>query len=162
MEVLWAGWRSAYVSEGVGEEARGCLFCRLPEEEDREAYILERGPLCYSVLNLFPYTTGHLMVAPYRHVAGPGELQAGEREDLWRLVVRGQEAALGVLRAHGFNLGTNLGRVAGAGVPDHFHFHVVPRWDGDTNFMTTVGGARVMPEDLPETWEKLREALAED
>lgn len=158
MEILWAGWRSAYVSGG--DESEACLFCRLPEEGDEEAYILERGRHCYAVLNLFPYTTGHLMVAPYRHVAAPGDLETGEREELWRLVVRGQEAAHRALGPHGFNLGANQGRVAGAGVPDHFHFHVVPRWQGDTNFMTVLGGVRVMPEDLVDTWGKLRAALA--
>lgn len=160
MDVLWAGWRSAYVGSGL-EETGECLFCRLPEQSDEEAYLLERGEETFSVLNLYPYTTGHFVVAPYRHVPDPAGLSPEERAELWELVVRGQGACLRALTPHGFNLGANLGRVAGAGVPDHFHFHVVPRWEGDTNFMTTMAETRVIPEALSETWSKLRGALGE-
>lgn len=159
MESLWAGWRSAYVGAAAEGEEAGCLFCELPAREDEEAYILERGDSCFSVLNLFPYTTGHLMVAPYRHLAEPAGLSPAEREELWRLVIRGQRACRRALSPHGYNLGANLGRVAGAGIPDHFHFHVVPRWEGDTNFMTGLAETRVLPEALPDTWAKLRKAL---
>ncbi len=157
MEWLWAGWRSAYVSGETASEE--CLFCRLPESDDREAYILERGEVTFSVMNLFPYTTGHFVVAPYRHLAGPGELIGSEQEELWRLLVRGLEACRQVLSPEGFNLGINLGRAAGAGVPDHLHLHAVPRWAGDTNFMTSLAEVRVMPEALPDTWLNLRASL---
>ncbi|MDP8958350.1 MAG: HIT domain-containing protein [Actinomycetota bacterium] len=158
MDTLWAGWRSAYVADTeAGEE--GCLFCRLPDRPDEEVFILERADHCFSVLNVFPYTTGHLMVAPYRHLAMPGELSPQESAELWRLVVGAQQACLQALRPQGFNLGANLGRQAGAGIPDHFHFHVVPRWAGDTNFMTSLAMVRVMPESLPDTWAKLRRAV---
>ncbi|MGH8937244.1 MAG: HIT family protein [Acidimicrobiia bacterium] len=158
MEALWAGWRAAYVS---GEhDPEECLFCRLPQlGPDEETFILERGERGFSVLNLFPYTTGHFVAAPYRHVAELGDLTEDERSELWRLAVRGQRACGEALRPQGFNLGANLGRVAGAGVPDHFHLHVVPRWEGDTNFMTSLASVRVMPEALPDTWAKLRKAL---
>lgn len=160
MEHLWAGWRSRYVRSADEWNREGCLFCRLPGEDDRTALILERGVLGYSVLNRFPYTTGHLMVTQYRHVAEPADLTPEEAADLWRLLVRGRQACGAAMSPEGFNLGANLGRIAGAGVPDHLHFHLVPRWAGDTSFMTTVGEARVLPEDLAGTWESLRRALA--
>ncbi len=158
MDILWAGWRSSYVSS-IGEAETACLFCRLPAEDDDKGLILERGETAYSVLNLYPYTTGHLMVGPYRHAAELGDLTPAERAEVWDVLVRGQEACRAAMAPEGFNIGVNLGRVAGAGVPGHVHFHVVPRWAGDTNFMTAVGNARVIPEDITETWSRLRAAL---
>lgn len=158
MDMLWAGWRSDYV-RSVDDDASPCLFCRLPDGRDEEALILERGALAFSVLNRFPYSTGHLMVSQYRHVAGLGDLRGSEREEIWHLLDRGREACERAMAPNGFNLGANLGRVAGAGVPDHLHVHLVPRWAGDTNFMTTIGQTRVHPEDLLATWGRLREAL---
>ena len=160
VEHLWAGWRSRYVRSADEENEAGCLFCRLPGEDDATALILERGALAFSVLNRFPYSTGHLMVSQYRHVGDPADLTAAEAEEVWRLVVRARRACGAAVKPDGFNLGANLGRIAGAGVPDHLHFHLVPRWAGDTSFMTTVGETRVVPEDLAVTWELLREALA--
>lgn len=157
---IWAGWRSQYVRAADAMNEAGCLFCRLPGEDDATALILERGALAYSVLNRFPYSTGHLMVAQYRHVADLADLTAEEAAEVWRLLVRARQACGEAARPEGFNLGANLGRIAGAGVPDHVHFHLVPRWAGDTSFMTTVGGTRVVPEDLIVTWGLLREALA--
>lgn len=158
MDVLWAGWRSEYV-KGAGREPGECLFCRLPDHDDDDALILERAGHAYSVLNLFPYTTGHLMVAPFRHVPAIAALSADEVADAWRLLARAERACRTALEADGFNVGINLGRVAGAGVPGHLHLHLVPRWEGDTNFMTTTAEARVVPEDLPSTLERLRDAL---
>ncbi len=158
--MLWASWRRSYV-RGVAEgPAAECLFCRLPAMSDEEGLILERTEHAYSVLNRFPYTSGHLMVAPYRHVATPTEVDEDEQRDMWRLLARSQRATEGTLQPHGYNLGANLGRVAGAGVPGHFHLHLVPRWDGDTNFMSIVGSTRVHPEALQPTWVELREALS--
>ncbi len=159
MDTLWAGWRSRYVRSADEQNEAGCLFCRLPGEDDAAALILERGPLAFSVLNRFPYTTGHLMVSQYRHVADLADLTAAEVAEMWRLLARARRACGEAMHPDGFNLGANLGRVAGAGVPDHLHLHLVPRWSGDTSFVTTVGETRVMPEDLNVTWRLLREAL---
>ena len=160
VDTLWAGWRSRYVRSADEWNEAGCLFCRLPDEDDETALILERGSLAFSVLNRFPYTTGHLMVSQYRHVADLADLAAAEVEEVWRLMARARRACGEAMKPDGFNLGANLGRVAGAGVPDHLHFHLVPRWAGDTSFVTTVGETRVIPEDLAMTWGRLREALA--
>ena len=161
MEVLWAGWRSTYMSEVQAGTAPGvCLFCNLPASDDSTAYILERGGAAFSVLNLYPYTSGHLMIAPYRHVGAPAGLRDEERGEIWDLLARSQAALDAALGPDGFNLGANLGRAGGAGVPDHFHLHVVPRWTGDANFMTATANTRILPEPLADTWQRLRTALA--
>jgi ATP adenylyltransferase len=161
MEVLWAGWRSAYMTEvQQGSDSDGCLFCELPAAADEEVYILERGEAAYSVLNLYPYTSGHLMITPFRHVGAPGDLTGEEQADVWRLLARSQEALNQVLGPHGYNLGVNQGRAGGAGVLGHFHLHVVPRWSGDANFMTATANARILPEALGDTWQRLRAVLA--
>lgn len=160
MEVLWAGWRSAYMAE-VQEGVHGddCLFCALPDGGDDDSYILERGDAAFSVLNLYPYTSGHLMVTPYRHAGLPGELTDVEQADIWRLLARSQTALDTVLGPDGYNLGVNLGRAGGAGVLGHFHLHVVPRWLGDANFMTATANTRILPESLADTWRRLRDGL---
>lgn len=161
MDVLWAGWRSAYMSEvQKGTASDACLFCELPSAGDESSFLLERAESAYSVLNLYPYTSGHLMITPFRHVGAPGELDAGEQRDVWTLLGNGQRAIDEVLGPHGYNLGANQGRAGGAGVLDHFHLHVVPRWSGDANFMTSTANARILPEAIGETWRKLRAALA--
>ena len=163
MDVLWAGWRSAYMNEvQQGTEAGACLFCELPSGDDDSAYILERAGAAFSVLNLYPYTSGHLMISPYRHVAVPGDLTRDEQRDTWDLLGRSQRALDAVLGPHGYNLGVNQGRAGGAGVLDHFHLHVVPRWAGDANFMTATANARILPEALGDTWHRLREYLSRD
>jgi ATP adenylyltransferase len=160
MDVLWAGWRSAYMSEvQQGVETEVCLFCELPAATDEEAYIVARADTAYAVLNLYPYTSGHLLIAPYRHVAIPGELASDEQQDVWSLLASTQAALAVVLDPHGYNLGVNQGRAGGAGVPGHFHMHVVPRWSGDANFMTATANARILPEPLEDTWARLRAAL---
>jgi ATP adenylyltransferase len=144
-----------------GDDPEGCLFCRLVAADDDEAsMILHRGLHAFVLMNAFPYNPGHLMVAPFRHVGDGEELTEDELLDAGRL----QQAALRALREemspHGFNVGMNLGRVAGAGIPDHVHWHVVPRWNGDTNFMPVVGETRVLPESLEDTARKLRPRFA--
>jgi ATP adenylyltransferase len=161
MDVLSAGWRSAYVQQAPGEGAagEGCLFCRLAASDDAEGLVVDRSERAFTALNRFPYTAGHLMVAPSRHVPGPADLGDQEWVEIRDLLTRGQRTLEATSAPEGFNLGANLGRVAGAGVPGHVHFHLVPRWSGDTNFMTVVGETRVLPEDLGVTWERLRRAL---
>ena len=141
-----------------GEEPlpEDCLFCVKPRSEDAEAHILHRGRSCYLILNRFPYNNGHLMVIPYAHVATLEDLDAETLAELMALT----QLSIRVLRAaydpQGFNVGMNIGEVAGAGVADHIHLHVVPRWGGDVNYMTTVGETRVIPEWLDQTYERLR------
>lgn len=159
LDQLWAGWRASYVKTVDDHPEAPCLFCRLPDEADQAAAILERAEHAYSVLNRFPYTTGHLMVTPYRHVSDIAGLRAEERAEIWDLLIRSEHALTEAMRPTGFNMGANLGRVAGAGIPGHVHFHLVPRWSGDTNFMTATGGTRVLPESLEDTWMNLRAAL---
>lgn len=160
LDRLWAGWRSAYVTGMVADadSEDGCLFCTLAAADDEESLILERTPLTFTVLNAFPYTPGHLMIAPLRHEGDLEGLSPEEGAELFAALQRAVRALKEASRPHGLNVGVNLGRVAGAGVPAHFHWHALPRWDGDTNFMTTVAEARVVPEDLRTTWKKLRQA----
>lgn len=160
MEVLFTPWRSDYLSGG-GYSGSECFFCRAASEEDgaRENLVLTRTPYHVVLLNRYPYTNGHLMVAPRRHVADPEECSPGARHELWPLMLRCRRALREAYGPEGFNLGANLGSAAGAGVPDHFHLHLLPRWSGDTNFMTTAGGTRLIPEDLGSTWERLRPLL---
>jgi len=160
VDVLWAGWRSAYMAEVQTEPAsEACLFCELPSGDDETTYLLERGELAYSVLNLYPYTSGHLMITPYRHIGTAADFTPEEHGDLWRLLTRSQAALDSVVEPHGYNLGVNQGRAGGAGVLGHFHLHVVPRWSGDANFMTATANARILPEPLQDTWGRLRTAL---
>jgi len=158
-ERLWAPWRLEYVA-GAGD-AGGCIFCDKPALSDDDALILHRGKHAFAVLNLYPYANGHLMVAPYRHVATPGELDAEERAELWELMAGSTAALDRAMAPHGYNAGLNLGRVAGAGVEGHIHMHVVPRWNGDTNFMPVLADVRVMPEHLSRTLERVRDAWDE-
>jgi len=153
MDRLWSPWRLAYVTGGA--KSSGCVFCDAQTGE-QSALIVFRGATCFVILNLYPYNNGHLMVVPNRHVA---TLAGGTPEELTELIqlTRLCELALGEAYApHGLNMGINLGKPAGAGVLEHVHMHVVPRWNGDTNFMTIVGDTRVLPEDLLESAQKLR------
>jgi ATP adenylyltransferase len=148
---LWAPWRLEYVQQA--DEGRGCIFCT-PDEE----LVLQRGETSFALLNRFPYASGHLMVAPLRHVGQYGELTDDEALEIHRLASAGLRALAAVYSPHGHNLGWNLGRVAGAGIVDHVHLHVVPRWGGDTNFMPVIADVKVIPEALAESARRLREA----
>jgi ATP adenylyltransferase len=168
LQRLWSPWRSAYVRNPDQYFSGGCLFCDLPArgpERDAESYILYRGEHTYALLNAFPYNPGHLMAVPYRHVAGFDELTPAELHelaDLCQQAVRALKAANGHPGSglHAFNIGVNAGTVAGAGIGDHIHQHVVPRWDGDTNFMPVIGQTRVLSELLEETYARLAPAFA--
>jgi ATP adenylyltransferase len=135
----------------------GCVFCTIPDREPER--VLARGPLAYVVLNRFPYNPGHLLIVPFRHTGDVEALTEDENVELQRLLQRSIGALRVTSEPHGYNVGMNLGSIAGAGIPDHLHWHVVPRWSGDTNFMPVVGGARVLPELLIETAAKLRPAF---
>ena len=156
MDYLWSPWRFRYVSQG--SESRGCIFCEkaaADSSQDREHLILFRARSNFVILNLFPYTTGHAMIAPYGHVADLGEIPQGALAEMMELAQKVQTALKVTYRPQGYNLGMNLGRCAGAGVADHLHLHVLPRWTGDSNFMTVIGETRVEPEDLLTTYDKL-------
>ena len=155
MEILWAGWRAGYVRSTDEMNAEGCLFCRLPEGDDAGSLILERGPLAYTVLNRFPYTNGHMMVLPHRGVARLDELTVDEFDELWVGVRDGVQAIEDAYAPDGVNVGLNLGEGSGAGVPNHLHVHVLPRWQGDTNFTVTVAETKVLPEALDTSWERV-------
>jgi len=155
MEFLWAPWRMEYILRVDKQE--GCIFCIKPREnDDRGNLILYRGRTCFVILNRYPYNNAHLMIVPYRHTADLSDLSDEERAELMDLLSKSISVLKEKVSPHGFNIGMNLGRIAGAGVHDHLHFHVVPRWEGDTNFMPVVGHTKVMSEALEETWEKLR------
>ena len=159
MERLWTPWRMAYIKGA--ERMEGCIFCDLPgENDDDKTLILGRGDRAYVIMNKFPYNSGHLMVAPFRHVADLRELEPAELEEIMAWSQRCMQALQETMTPHGYNVGINQGTVAGAGVKDHIHQHVVPRWGGDTNFMTTVGEVKVLPESLEETYAKLKPHFA--
>ncbi len=150
----------AYI-EAAHEEPEGCLFCELlAKGDDESSFILARDGAAFALLNAYPYNPGHLMVAPTRHVGEIEQLDEGELLATGRLVQRAVAALREEMSPHGFNLGANLGRVAGAGIPGHLHWHVVPRWNGDTNFMPVVGETRVLPESLEDTYRRLRPRFA--
>jgi len=155
MDRLWTPWRMPYL-QGEEEAPERCIFCVKPQEDDAEVHILHRGRFCYVILNRFPYSVGHLMIVPYAHVSSLEDLDADALAELMALT----QLSLRVLRAayepQGFNVGMNIGKAAGAGVAEHVHLHIVPRWGGDANYMTIVGQTRIIPEWLDQTYERLR------
>ncbi len=186
MDRLWTPWRYAYITgekrqgarKGVPESLEGwpgdhdCVFCNMiaaagwavsagmpSDEAERAIHLLERGQTCFMVLNGFPYNNGHLMVVPYRHESSLAALPLATAEELMRMARRAERALRQVYKPDGLNLGMNLGESAGAGVAAHLHLHALPRWTGDTNFMTVVGETRILPEMLDGSWERLRAAL---
>jgi ATP adenylyltransferase len=155
-EPLWAPWRMEFI---LGEKPEGCVFCRFPaapEAGDRENLVLHRSAHAFTCLNKYPYNPGHLMVIPRAHVADLALLPQAAFDDLHAELRRAVGVVEAVLSPDGINVGMNLGRAAGAGIADHLHWHVVPRWVGDTNFMPVLADQRVVPEALARTWEKLR------
>jgi len=158
MDHLWSPWRYRYVS--AAEPNHSCIFCvKSQEQDDSRNLILYRAEFNFILLNLFPYTSGHMMVAPYAHVATLGEADESTLSEMMLLTRKAQQILGQVYRAPGFNLGMNIGSSAGAGIAGHIHMHVLPRWAGDVNFMTTVGETRVIPEDMEETYRKLHSAF---
>ena len=158
-ERLWAGWRASYIETiDIAPRPDGCLFCGLLELPDADAFILERSEHCFAVMNAYPYTSGHVMVVPMRHVASITDLDATEAAALMGGTQRATSAVDRVYGPEGINIGANIGRAAGAGIPGHVHMHVLPRWNGDTNFMTAVAETRVLPESLRHSYDKLQAA----
>ena len=153
MRKLWAPWRLEYIQQADAQD--GCVLCRAAAVGDEEGLVVHRGAHAFVLLNKFPYASGHLMVAPYRHEGELGDLTDDEALEIHRLGTAGLGALAAVAAPQGFNLGWNLGRIAGAGVVDHVHLHLVPRWAGDTNFMPVLADVRVMPEALEDTRRKL-------
>jgi len=164
MERLWSPWRSKYIASFADKDSgktKGCVFCdMLAEKEDEKNLIVYRSPLSAVIMNIYPYNSGHLMVVPFAHKGSFEELTEEENAD----VMRQAQLSIKLLRltSHpdGFNFGANLGRVSGAGIDDHVHFHIVPRWKGDVNFMPVLGDTKVISEDLHDTWKKLTDAAA--
>ncbi len=157
MEYLWAPWRIEYILQA---QTGGCILCQKPKEKDDEAnFLLARGRNNFIILNVFPYNPGHLMVAPYRHIAHLDELTDEELFEHFDMVRKSVKLVTEVLKPTGFNIGLNLGKTAGAGIEDHIHTHIVPRWQGDTSFMSVVSNTKVVPEALKETYQKLKSKI---
>ncbi|KMY66381.1 HIT family hydrolase [Desulfocarbo indianensis] len=159
METLWAPWRMKYILD-EGKPA-GCIFCLATDGKGMDDLVLGVGATCLVMMNKFPYNNGHLLVAPKRHVSGLHDLSEKERHDLLFNVNKAIEALKDLMHPDGFNVGLNLGKVAGAGIEEHVHFHVVPRWSGDTNFMTVFADVRSIPEHIEATCQKLRPYFAD-
>ncbi len=159
MEKLWSPWRSQYIDtfKEEKEPLPGSLFTRiLAENDDRKNYLLHRGKNCFIIMNLYPYNSGHLMIVPYKEVKELTELDDETRLEMFLMLELGIKALTEVMKPHGFNIGANLGRVAGAGIEDHLHFHIVPRWNGDTNFMPVLNDVKVISEEMGRTYKKLK------
>jgi len=158
MDQLWSPWRYRYVTKAGTEP--GCVFCAKAQSgDDRAGLILYRGTHCFVILNLYPYTTGHLMVVPYSHVSTMEEASEDETAEMMKLTRAASRHLRSVYRPKGLNIGMNIGECAGAGIAEHIHMHVLPRWPGDVNFMTSIGETRVLPEDLETTYQRLYEAF---
>lgn len=155
MSNLWTPWRMTYL-RGDAPMSDGCLFCAVPHEPDAQVHMLHRGQLCYVILNRYPYNNGHLMIVPYAHLASVEDMDSATTAEFMRLT----QISLQVLRAayqpQGFNVGANIGEAAGAGIAGHVHLHVVPRWGGDTSYLTVVGQTRTIPEWLDQTYQRLQ------
>lgn len=159
MDKLWAPWRIEYILQ---PKIEGCIFCTTAaENRDQKNLIVHRGEHCFVIMNYYPYNNGHLMVVPYRHIAELEELSELENKELMELLSQCVQVLKQKISPHGFNIGMNLGTVAGAGIKDHLHFHIVPRWNGDTNFMPITGHTKVVSEALQQTWEKLKVGFEE-
>jgi ATP adenylyltransferase len=155
MDRLWSPWRYQYVSRDTPEGV--CIFCEKGSAgRDQDDFVIARGEFNFVLLNLFPYTSGHLMIAPYAHVGTLSDTSGPALAEMMRMAQKAETCLKTAYRAPGLNLGMNLGKSAGAGIADHIHLHMLPRWPGDANFMTTVAETRVLPEDLRDSWEKLR------
>ena len=158
MDHLWSPWRYRYVTKADSD--KGCVFCaKAQADDDKTSLILFRGTHCFVILNLYPYTTGHLMVVPFAHVSTMEEAPVESLEEMMGLTRLASRHLREVYRPKGLNIGMNVGECAGAGIAEHIHMHVLPRWPGDVNFMTSIGETRILPEDLDTTYERLHRAF---
>jgi ATP adenylyltransferase len=161
MERLWAPWRMSYIAKlSDPSECFLCVAAADPAKDD-ENFVIWRGEHSFCIVNLYPYNNGHLMVAPFRHDGDPGALTRDESADLWAGIVRAQRLLKKVMNPQGFNIGMNIGKTAGAGVAEHLHVHLVPRWEGDTNYMPVLADTKIVPQALSDLYKQLRAAVAE-
>ncbi len=157
MKYLWAPWRMEYI---LKEKNEGCIFCEIPKEnQDKENYVLYRGKFCFVILNTYPYNNGHIMIAPYAHIKNLEELNRDTINELMSLCQKSISVLKEKMNPQGFNIGANIGKVGGAGILEHVHLHIVPRWQGDTNFMPVISDTKVMPQYLSETYDLLKAAF---
>ncbi|TRM78506.1 HIT family hydrolase [Sulfolobus sp. B5] len=162
MDVLWAPWRSKYVSEASKGSKEDCLFCRVNKEnKDERNYVVYTGKYAFVMLNAFPYNTAHVMIAPYRHISTIELMVSEEALDMFDLANIVIKAIRNAYNPDGFNIGFNIGRVAGAGIESHLHMHIVPRWNGDSNFMPIISNTKVIPESLDDTFKKISSSIKE-
>jgi ATP adenylyltransferase len=162
MDKLWSPWRSKYIDsfKPGGDKEEGCLFCRINDEKkDKENYVIHRSTHCFIVMNLYPYNSGHLMIVPYIHSSTLNELDDETYLDCMKMVNLSCEVLKDCIYPHGFNIGLNIGRVSGAGIDEHVHFHLVPRWNGDTNFMPVLNEVKIISEFMDITYEKIMKSL---
>jgi len=159
MDYLWTPWRYAYITS-TGQKTAECIFCQLVQRPDEEAHIVHRGEHCFVILNAFPYTSGHVMVVPYQHLDQLQSLPEAAAQEMMRLTQRMEAVLRELYRPDGINLGMNIGKAAGAGVEGHIHMHVLPRWVADANFISVIGETRILPEDLNETYRRIRQKLS--
>lgn len=161
MDVLWSPWRYDYIKSGEAQSLHAtssCVFCSILENSvsDEEKFIVHRAEFNFVILNIYPYTSGHLMIVPYAHLADLDKAEKESTNELMDLTKQCQSALREIYQPNGFNLGMNLGKAAGAGVAEHYHLHILPRWIGDVNFMTAIGQTRTLPEDLPTTYKRVK------
>ena len=157
MDYLWTPWRYAYITGA--EKPKGCIFCKLPMQDDKNAKIVYRAKQCFVILNSYPYTPGHVMVVPYAHLDELQKLPAETAHEMMDLSQKMEQVLRGLYKPDGVNLGMNIGAAAGAGIAGHIHMHVLPRWVADANFVSVVGETRVLPETLETTWERMKKAI---
>ena len=159
MTILWAPWREKYI-EQCGMKKDGCVFCHIyQEKKDIKNFVFLRSTHCFAVLNIYPFSSGHSLVIPNRHVADLSDLSSAEREDLMSLLIEAKKIMALTLKPEGVNVGMNLGRAAGGGIPDHLHVHIVPRWNSDVNFMASIFETKVMPVSLSKVYKRLKDAI---
>jgi ATP adenylyltransferase len=164
MEKMWSPWRSLYIdSFNKDKKETGCIFCEAPKDDVNapENLLIDKGKYTFTILNLYPYNNGHLMVVPYRHTSDFGSITVEESAEIFQKIQLAQKALAKIMRPEGFNIGANIGKVSGAGIHEHIHFHIVPRWNGDTNFMTVLGEVKVISQDLLTTKNNLLKAYSE-
>jgi len=165
MEMMWAPWRGDYITGTVDQEipkSEECVFCEAQKvQADRDRYIIHRGKNAFVILNLYPYNNGHMMIIPNSHICKPEMMDAETRCEVMDLIIKAEVVLDKVYKPHGINIGANIGAAAGAGIAQHMHFHILPRWNADVNFMTAVANTRVIPESLEISWKKIRDTWNE-